>query len=551
MTTSDPYQKTFATVEELLSNPRGRVRQNPSKGFETILAAVKASDGWVLRVGNSRFAYGVLSGPMTGTYLIGQKNYGYRPDIGSYVRYERTGLRYKVAKILKPLFVAVGATGLANNSDFHYRPLKSTDQVRAEILGRMESENDLDDHEHITRASAWQKTLDDFTADPEGFTEKLNLDYIIMSPAFDMAEMLYVLSQAGGVPVNTVIDQVKEKPKRLLSLVSLRIPTRLTDRTRYAAEFLRTWSAGKAADRIVPNVEGGMPAQTGQSYMGWEPQEIRNLLNKVPSWRQMAAGQQSRAERNQERQDELRRVWAGLGRAPPAPKPRLSDQQIALERTGTWIDSMIRIQEEFQSEGISPKVFREQLLRKYEGPQLVRLLDALRGVRQGAALLVQTPEGRLLVRAREERDWPRLLRGHDLAVAAAGEMRNTSSHEALAAAETFKRGAEQFIMIPGVRPLITKSEYKCEGDEMKHCVHDMGYYLNRDGYEFAIAAPDGTRATLELDSKMGTTRQLFGPEDSTPSAATRKMANAFLAINKNNIALMRQGKFPVYAKDER
>jgi len=265
----------------------------------------------------------------------------------------------------------------------------------------------------------------------------------------------------------------------------------------------------------------------------------------------MAAGHRS----DKERHDYANQFFAMMGNVEEvnqtAPRPLPNDKQIARERTGIWIDGMLSILQDFQSEGISPKVFREQLIRKYEGPHLVRLLDALRGVREGAAILVQTPEGRLLVRAREERDWPRLMRGHDLAVAAAGEMRNTSSHEALAAAETFKRGAEQFIMIPGVRPLVTKAEYKCEGDEMDHCVHSMGYYLKRDGYEFAIAAPDGTRATLELDAKKGTIRQLFGPEDSTPSAATRKMANAFLAVNKSNIALMRQGKFPVYAKDER
>ena len=550
MTPSDPYQKSFATVEELLSNPRGRVRQNPSKGFETILAAVKASDGWVLSAGRGMFEYGVLSGPMTGTYTLGQKFNRYKPDFESAVfGPKRTDARFKILKVLKPLINVVRAMGLT--VDKHPRPRKSIKQTKAEILTLIEN-----DEEYFPDPRAM---LDEFTADPKGFTKKRNDEQMtadmLRSPSFKMAEKLYVLSQAGGVPVNTVIEQVKEKPKRLLSLDMVRIPTRLTDRTRYAAEFLRTWSAGKAADRIVPNVEGGMPTLL-RAYGRWDPEEIRNLLNKVPSWRQMAAAQESGSEKLRTRLQWSAQVMSG-GHALPAPMPlsakeiKERDRQIATERTTSWIDNMLGIMHQFQDEGISAKVFREQLVRKYESPQLVRLLDAFIGVREGAAQLVQTPEGRLLVRAREEKDWPRLLRGHDQAVAAAGQMRDTSSEKNLAEAESFKRGAEQFTMIPGVRPLITKSEYKCEGDEMKHCVHSMGYYLKRDGYEFAIAAPDGTRATLELDSKMGTTRQLMGPEDSTPSAATRKMANAFLAINKNNIALMRQGKFPVYAKDER
>jgi hypothetical protein len=345
VTPSDPYQKTFSTVEELLSNPRGRVRQNPSKGFETILAAVKASDGLTLALGGGMFAYVVLSGPMSGTYVLGQKFNRYKPDFESAVGGpKRADARIKILKVLKPLIDVVRAMGLTVDKPF--RPRKSIEQTKAEILDLIDREYD-EENFYVPDARAM---LDEFTADPKGFTKKRNDEQMtadmVRSPSFKMAEKLYVLSQAGGVPVNTLIEQVKEKPKRLLSLDMVRIPTRLPDRTRYAAEFLRTWSAG-------------------------------------------------------------------------------------------------------------------------------------------------------------------------------------------------------------VRPLITKSEYKCEGDEMKHCVHSMGYYLKRDGYEFAIAAPDGTRATLELDSKRGTVRQLFGPNDSTPSAATRKMAEAFLAVNRNNIALMRQGRFPVYARDER
>lgn len=552
----DPYQKSFATVEELLSNPRGRVRQNPSKAYETIVAAMKASDGYILPRGSGIFAYVVLSGPMTGTYILGRKSNRYMPDFGAgfsfgfgaRLSFGRTDL--KIMKVLKPLYNVIHATGLAFDEHIDRRR-KSIDQTKAEILQLIENRRD---DENLPDALAM---LDDFTADPKGFTKKRHDDQMMLamvhSPSFQMAEKLYVLSQAGGVSVKTVIDQVKEKPKRLLSLDKMQIPTRLTDRTRYAAEFLRTWSAGKAADRIVPNVEGGMPTSI-TAVRQWAPEDIRNLLNKVPSWRQMAV-QESEDEKFRARMELADRLRPGTGDALPAPIP-LSDKQIkerdkqtAIVRTGAWIDSMLRTMQEFQDLGISAKIFREQLLRKYESPQLVRLLDALIGVREGAPILVQTPEGRLLVRAREEKDWPRLLRGHDQAVAAAYQMQDTSTMKNLEEAEAFKRGAEQFTMIPGVRPLVTKAEYKCEGDEMGHCVHSMGYYLKRDGYEFAFAAPDGTRATLELDAKTGRVRQLFGPGDSTPSAATRRMADAFLAVNKNNIALLKEGKFPEKSRD--
>ena len=225
----------------------------------------------------------------------------------------------------------------------------------------------------------------------------------------------------------------------------------------------------------------------------------------------------------------------------------MSDKEKKAYLVNNWANGMIFRMKGFQKEGISPNVFREQLLRKYTWSQLSLLLDAVKGVRKGAAILARTPEGRLLVRAREERDWPRLLKGHDQAVAAAAAMEGVKTEKTLQAAAKFKQEAANLRMIPGVRPLITKAEYKCEGEEMSHCVHSMGYYLNRDGYEFAFAAQDGTRATLQL-SVYGNVIQFFGPHDTTPSDATKKMLDRFLAANDDNIALMQQGKFPAARK---
>jgi len=221
----------------------------------------------------------------------------------------------------------------------------------------------------------------------------------------------------------------------------------------------------------------------------------------------------------------------------------MSDKEKKEYAVNNWASNMIYRMKGFRREGIAPVVFREQLLRKYTWAQLTLLLDAVAGVRKGAAILARTPEGRLLVRAREERDWPRLLRGHDQAVAAAAALEGVKTEKTLKAAAKFKQEAANLRMIPGVRPLVTKAEYKCEGDELDHCVHSMGYYLNRDGYELAFAAQDGTRATLQLGVN-GSVLQFFGPKDARPSEATKNMLVAFLAANADNIELMRQGQFP-------
>ena len=184
MTPSDPSQKSFATVEELLSNPRGRVRQNPSKAYETIVAAVKASDGYILQRGSGLFAYVVLSGPMTGTYMLGQKFNRYTPDFEKGFLFRRTDLRAKIVKVLKPLYNVIHATGLAFDKHIDRRR-KSIDQTKAEILRLIEIRQD---DENLPDALAM---LDDFTADPKGFTKKRHDNQMwaamVRSPSFGMA----------------------------------------------------------------------------------------------------------------------------------------------------------------------------------------------------------------------------------------------------------------------------------------------------------------------------------------------------------------------------
>ena len=562
MATRDPFQKNFSTVEELLSNPRGGVRSNPSKAYETIVKAVKDSGGWIQQKMKGRYVYGVLAGPLTGTYTLGARLNIYRPSFDFGVSRTKMPGLYKfqfnrlMAK-LGPLYEVVKQLQLAAAIKDHEQALLQDVAAGVELL--VPRERALLDFERIEggywsvhQMRSWleevaqaarydeegsvgsaERQLARFNRDPHGYTQQFNKNLIPSriqeTTAFIHAVELYVMSQAGGIPVERVIADLKEKPKRLLSLRDVNIPTRLSDRTRYSNEFLRTWSPGKAFKRIIPNVEGTIKLDTGW----WpRPEDVRDVLSGVPSWRQLAA-----------RTDN-----------PFDVEGHETPQQAAEVHVTRWLGLMIREMQDLKKLGVTPKVFREQLLRRYTHPQLTLLRDAMMMIDAGESVLAETPEGRLLIRARAERDWPRILRGHDMAMGAAKEAEERSAaksrEERLARGEAFKRGAEQFSFPPGVRPLITEPEYACEGSEMEHCVHTMKYYMSEAGYEFAFTAPDGTRATLEL-SKDGTVRQFFGPKDSTPSAATRALLNTFLRLNADNIVRMQKGAFPVYAKSNR
>ena len=194
--------------------------------------------------------------------------------------------------------------------------------------------------------------------------------------------------------------------------------------------------------------------------------------------------------------------------------------------------------------GVRDGEFRE-LLQKRGLHWMTHFRDALSAALQGREVLAETHEGRQLIRAVNERDWVRVHREHDRAVAARrARYEATPRKRDALSSEQFKGRARQFTLIEGVRPLTTEEEYECEGTEMRHCVYSMGYFHKKDSFEFAFAAPDGTRATLELGDN-GVVRQFFGPSDSTPSKATKMMLAEFKAVNADNIAAMKKGKFPV------
>ena len=547
MAQRDPFQKSFSTVEEMLSNPRKSVRENPSKAYERLVAAVKADPGgWIRKLGDFHY-YGVLKGPLTGTYVLGSRSNRYMPRF-------QFGLPY-LNVITMPLFRhSLGAV-----LDKIHPILEAVLEIRPwdtkNFDPKVEAPMGPEEYDEFSR---WALTdeqgssaqLARYDKDPEkyraGEAEHKALRGLTYSRQYRDAEKLYILSQAGGVPVEEVAAALRQKPKRLLGLATFDIPTRGTDRTRFAAEFLRTWSYSAALKRILPNVEGDISQYVSISSTQ-TPQVYRDLLSGVASWKQLA----ERDTMAWQDSESLGSIRAAYERG-DFPALRTAKEQKDINNKN-WIERMLLLQRSANKAGIKAAEFRA-LMRKHDNAQLTLLVDAMVAIDRGVVVLAETPEGRLLIRAREERDWPRILRGHDLATAAAGEAsrRDLSSDpaEQLADAEKFKRGAEQFNFPPGVKPLVTEPEYAREGSEMTHCVRSMSYHLSRAGYEFAFEAPDGTRATLEL-AKEGVVRQFFGPSDSPPSVATKRLLNEFLKLNAANIAQMRAKRFPVYGKDSK
>ena len=542
----DPFKTSYSTVEEMLTNPSTRLRQNPSKAYETIVKAVKDSGGWIQKR-DDRYNYGVLSGPYTGTYILGARYNSYvaafdtgvdpAPNTLGLYKFHFDRIWQKIAPVYAAVKQAESMTG-AGVPQPALEKLTSED-VRARLEKEKGDEHwrEYADQEEARMYERAAKRYETFTKDPEKATalyaEAATLSTLARSKAYIRAQKLYIMSQAANVPVAEVINALQAKPKRLYSVDQVRIPTRLSDRSRYSAEFLRTWSAEKAFNRLLPNVEGSVSI-TGRTPMEPRVSDVRGLLNKVPSWRQMAepadvpeAGKEKAVLTAEEK------------------AVRKAEKEKAVE---AWIEKYLMLMHSFEREEVARKVFREQLLRRYDERQLRILLDAIRGVRQGAGVLALTAEGRLLNVGLAEQDWPRLIRGHDLAVAAGDEARGVGTAEQMVIAQKFKSGAAQFEFPEGVRPLLTKSDYKTEGTEMRHCVYSGGYFLSNAGYEFAFKAPDGTRATLQL-SRLGKVDQFYSQGNGKASPATKQLLDDFLSLNARKIAAMADKSFPVYPKD--
>jgi hypothetical protein len=408
----------------------------------------------------------------------------------------------------------------------------------------MDDVDDPDDHDAYAPAAVQEARIRGLQQEvaeiagsrPQDLVKNMN------HPANELAQEIYLLSQVGGVDFDSVIAAIKAQPKRLLTFVNhLRIPGRREERARWARALLTSFSENDALKAWFPRVPGittlmQLNARPGESAL------IRYALVDFPNWVQVA----EKLAREDQTALNLERVQAMGPEFVPMP---LSPVQ-QLREIGTRM--LLRYADSFKRAKIPAPVYRA-LVRKYNSTQLHMLTDTLFLMREAGVneVLAETVEGRRALQHLADADWREVLRDHDLVVQAdttARERRNAIYREAGsyvapddAALERFHARSKAFILPPGVRPLTTRAEFEREGAEMGHCV--AHYFGQRRSWCFAFLAPDGSRATLELTAH-GDVAQFYGPGNSGASAATRKLLNEFLAVNKENISAMRKGEFP-------
>jgi hypothetical protein len=553
MTLRDPFQKTYTSLEEMLANPGSRLRENPSKAYENIVNAVKETGGWIQKKGehDPDYFYGVLSGPYAGTYIMGYKKFQYKPrflfglsvtvQTLSLVRRMNDAVLAKIGPLRKAVDEALEKIGkryadnTPNMDDTWWERHKG--DLEYELQDARES------GEEVARVGRLSGQVSRAVKAPDTERKKHEevnrINAALKSGPRRIAEALYILCEVSGTPQSHVIESLQEQPKRILTLIDRTefIPTRLTDRKRFGAELLRTWSYKAALKRIVPGVEGDLSPFVGSSGTQ-RVARLRAILSGVPSWKQIAL-REVPEERTEPIIGALRAMRSMRGEATP-PVTRSAERRIE-----EFLSKASMLYADLKELGVRDGEFRE-LLQKRGLDWMTHFRDALRSAQEGREVLAETNEGRQVIRALNERDWVRVHREHDRAVEASVTARNRGmdGEQDEASSEAFKSRARQFTLIEGVRPLTTNEEYKCEGTEMRHCVYSMGYFYKKDSFEFAFKAPDGTRATLEL-AKNGVVRQFFGPRDSTPSKATKQMLQEFLEVNASNIAAMKKGQFPL------
>ena len=313
------------------------------------------------------------------------------------------------------------------------------------------------------------------------------------------AEHLYILAQASGTPLEKVVQDLQDEPRRALSIKEIPELPRQEDRRRFGKVFFQTWSVKKALRAILPNVEGDV---LNLPEVGVE--KARQGLTGFPSWRQTA--------RRYGKEEAHAR---GL-------KPHGAYDEFA--GTLSLVDSITA----WRKSGIGLGEARKlaAALSIYEGRLLTDTLDMLHQYKEE---LAETVEGRRVLQAREDKDWKAIIRAHDFV----NRVRQRAGHKKTAIQEkqaaAFHAGARKFVLPPGVIPLTTREEFEREGEEMSHCVGM--YFWQRKSYCFSFRAPDGCRATLEWNTEQGPV-QFYGQGNSEAGPGCRGLLAGFIMKNK-------------------
>lgn len=565
-----PSSAQYAAFERML--------ENPSKAFFTISNEVKKQGGYDEKTPDGTL-FAVFRGPFTGTYIFGRPRVSYIPDFESKLSATGRGAplvrhrKRQIAALLKDLPKVIHE----QNALQRYPTLPPAEAVAREnadlmsdaAYGISQWEREIENlkQELLTvESAANRRRADEYEEAPEWVpgnayeaeyaggnfggpartpaqirarirgiqmkvedykTDPLRLADPDSTSGGMMATKIYILSQAGGVDYDSVIAAIKAKPKRLMTFEGpLPIPGRREERARFARALLTTFSLNEALSAQFPNVES-VQLITGE-YGRYDPALIRYALANWKSWVNFA-----------EQIVEDRNYLSLMGMVKPGSK----EHRAAARRSGAGV--IVEEARRFRDLKVPSADFRE-IIKRFNGREMLSITDTLQAAARPFTreILAETVEGRRVIQHIADRDWREVLRDHDRVVAAQQEAyRRTPPATPAddAALVRFHSRNRHFTLIPGVRPLVQKDEFFVEGKEMDHCVG--GYFYQRQSWCFAFRAPDGTRATLELTGN-GQVRQFYGPHNGPASSATRAMLKEFQAVNAENIALMKKGRFP-------
>lgn len=312
----------------------------------------------------------------------------------------------------------------------------------------------------------------------------------------------YLLGQCAGLSPEAVSALLLASPGRKKLFFELSndyrfgsglIPSRMTERMRFARVLFQTWSIQRAQKALLSQVEGLLPHPVKR------PEQARYALSGVPSW-----------------------------------KGRLQTMELG-------VDELLIMAREVQRRGLRSAEF--QMLWRHPSMtknKLNMLMDVLAWLHRNhggqpdyPALygrLAESVPGRRALQAYEDRDFLTLFKYHDLIATLYEESQEQESDPKIAGA--FHARASEFVCPPGVAPLRTLEEFKAEGKEMGHCVG--GYFWQTRSFCFSFRAVDGTRATLEL-TRPRSVAQFYSLGNSNPSPACLALLDQFMQANKDRV----------------
>lgn len=509
----------------MASRPLHRALDNVSKAFQTLVDAKAKYGGWSDKNGTEKCIV-ILGGPYCGTYSWTALRLNYYMDfrqlhteagkakkIVQFQNKKLLDLLLPTAKIVHEALLKVSpvyADSIKNSIKEYNRILSAPDTDFAYEYEPRDPDIGGEDRDFNNTQTREQTLL--------GIPDARPLESP-RSKAYKTSQLLYILSQVSGTPMDAVLQDIQEQPKRLLSLSGMPRMQRATDRAKFAKEFLSSWSIQKAVKKCIPNVEGNisvsMPAV----------EDARYAFNYVPSWMNIA------------------RVWGNTEDPRPRPRP---PRGVNIDPAETGRIEILFMAQDFKELKVPATAFRK-LLTSFTKNQLTNLRDVLRRMEPVREQLAETLEGRRILEARVRQDYRALLRAHDF-VMAIPYNRTTKGITAEQAAEWHKNALRLRCPV-GVRPLLTIVDFTTEGQEMDHCVG--GYFWQRKSWCFAFQASDGTRATLEIRPVGELVKQLqrdrhpLAPADTGPfvvvqfqgvgntavSYKCRELLNTFKAVN--------------------